>query len=410
MSNRAKGGHSQALSNPTLLSPARKNDSRIRKKKDVKQKNQQTAPPHLIFEQGEILKCFPEIDIKQLILQILNQKVVDVFPYTKSMQNDIIAISTYSTRDWDKFNRVKYYNFIINDQADQDARKDHTVYQHLKQKNFSGDESLQKRLLIKVVDRLDSKHKILNKQTGLANSSRFNYEQIQFEPVLASTVVSEEQQSLIPVPDALIGVYVYGRIDMLHCNFNMSNVRLKEPPTQGIKFPIKYLDTHHPGNRSLRMIQGGLASHRDDYQGGHRRMASFPERVGNFLDGFDSQGNMGGGQPAPYPHDTTFSSHHSNPELVMNAPPSDQDGAPNSAAQTYLPAGGDILPQANQVVSGSQYYSDTGMPYEPGSAQFDMQRRKDIIKARGLHKKAQQVNQYRMSSVGGPHLPNQMDF
>ena len=95
---------------------------------------------------------------------MLNQRVVDVFPYTKSMQNDIVAISTYSTRDSDRPNRVKYYNFIINDQADQDYRKkESTVYQHLKQKNFAGEDSSKKRLLIKVVDRLDAKHKILTK-------------------------------------------------------------------------------------------------------------------------------------------------------------------------------------------------------------------------------------------------------
>lgn len=72
---------------------------------------------------------------------MLNQKVLDVFPYTKSMENDIVAISTYSTRDQDKFNRVKYYNFIINDEVDQDPKKQTTVYQHLKQKNFAGEES-----------------------------------------------------------------------------------------------------------------------------------------------------------------------------------------------------------------------------------------------------------------------------
>lgn len=41
-----------------------------------------------------------------------------MFPFTKSMQNDLIAISSYNmSRDQDcLFNRVKYYNFMIHDQ------------------------------------------------------------------------------------------------------------------------------------------------------------------------------------------------------------------------------------------------------------------------------------------------------
>lgn len=132
-----------SVSNPNLLSPNKKGrEVRTVKKRDKKPSGgDEFAPPHLVFEQGEILKCFPSIDIKQLILQMLNQRVIDVYPYTKSMQNDIVAISTYSTRDSDRCNRVKYYNFIINDQADQDYKKEPTVYQHLKQKNFAGEDS-----------------------------------------------------------------------------------------------------------------------------------------------------------------------------------------------------------------------------------------------------------------------------
>ena len=60
--------------------------------------------------------------------------------------------------------------------------------------------------------------------------------------MLASTVAAEEQESLVPTPDALIGVYVYGRVDMLHSNFNLSSVRIKEPPMSQAKFPIQYID------------------------------------------------------------------------------------------------------------------------------------------------------------------------
>lgn len=187
---------------------------------------------------------------------MLNQRVIDVFPYTKSMQNDIVAISTYSTRESDKFNRVKYYNFIIND-TDQDSKKEPTVYQHLKQKNFAGDDSTQKRLLIKVVDRLDSKHKILNKQTGLSNASRYNYEQIQFEPVLASTVLAEqEEERRVRNQNALIGVYVYGRVDMQHSNFNLSSIRIREPQMQQVRFPIQYIDTKDLARPTQKRIQG----------------------------------------------------------------------------------------------------------------------------------------------------------
>ena len=36
------------------------------------------------------------------------------------MQNDIIAISTYSAKDTEKPNRVKYFNFVINDEDDEE--------------------------------------------------------------------------------------------------------------------------------------------------------------------------------------------------------------------------------------------------------------------------------------------------
>lgn len=52
------------LSSPNLLSPPKKKDQRAIKKKEKKKESCDTAPPHLIFEQGEILKCFPQLDIK----------------------------------------------------------------------------------------------------------------------------------------------------------------------------------------------------------------------------------------------------------------------------------------------------------------------------------------------------------
>lgn len=153
---------------------------------------------------------------------MLNQNIIDVCPFTRSMQNDIIAISTYSnTREpTDKYNKIKYYNFIIDDKDNQDYKKELTVYQHLKQRNFAGDDSLQKRLLIKVVDRLDSKQKIINKQSWHSNvGQRYSYEQVQFEPLLASTVMQDEGSSS-KGRGALISVYLYSRVDLLHSSFS----------------------------------------------------------------------------------------------------------------------------------------------------------------------------------------------
>ena len=52
--NKVRGGHSLdrggTFSNQTLLSPGMKADTRARKKKEVKPKSYQPAPPHLIFE------------------------------------------------------------------------------------------------------------------------------------------------------------------------------------------------------------------------------------------------------------------------------------------------------------------------------------------------------------------------
>ena len=52
------------------------------------------------------------------------------------------------------------------------------------------------------------------------------------------------------MPDALIGVYVYGRVDMLHCDFNLSSVRMRDPPTSQAKFPIQYIDPRGSGQES----------------------------------------------------------------------------------------------------------------------------------------------------------------
>ena len=47
----------------------------------------------------------------------------------------------------------------------------------MKRKNFAGMEAtVKKQLLIKVVDRLDSKQKILSNKLGITSSSRYNYE------------------------------------------------------------------------------------------------------------------------------------------------------------------------------------------------------------------------------------------
>ena len=56
----------ESLSNPNLLTQNKKSKAeRTAKKKERKQScHDEFAPPHLIFEQGEILKCFPNIDIK----------------------------------------------------------------------------------------------------------------------------------------------------------------------------------------------------------------------------------------------------------------------------------------------------------------------------------------------------------
>lgn len=140
--------HQRALEgNSGSMSPGLLQDSKRTQRTNPKPSPQVTdefQPPHLIFEQGEILKCFPNLIIKQLILQIFNQKVMDVVPYTKSMQNDIIAISTYSAKDSEKPNRVKYFNFIINDEEEEDnyadkqnTEREPTVYQHIKQRNFA---------------------------------------------------------------------------------------------------------------------------------------------------------------------------------------------------------------------------------------------------------------------------------
>ena len=100
----------------------------------------------------------------------------------------------------------------------------------MKRKNFAGMESsVKKQLLIKVVDRLDSKQKILSNKLGISNSSRYNYEQIQFEPVLASNVLEFQGYPHKIVQDALIGVDLYGRVDIHHSEFSAPSVGRREP-------------------------------------------------------------------------------------------------------------------------------------------------------------------------------------
>lgn len=44
---------------------------------------------------------------------------------------------------------------------------------------------------------MDSRHNIITKQTGLSNASKYNYEQIQFDPIKAALIhEGEEQQRL----------------------------------------------------------------------------------------------------------------------------------------------------------------------------------------------------------------------
>jgi hypothetical protein len=187
------------------------------------------------------------MNIKQLILQIFNQKILEITPYTKSMQNDIIAISTYSAKDGEKPNRVKYFNFIINDEDEeeqnyaekQNNEREPTVYQHIKQRNHvaSTDQAEQHEILVKVVDRLDSRHNIITKQTGLSNASKYNYEQIQFDPIMASLIHAGEEQATLGQQNLYVSFCVYGRIDVTS--------RLERTPlglSVKIKDPLKTRD------------------------------------------------------------------------------------------------------------------------------------------------------------------------
>ena len=89
--------------------------------------------------------------------------------------------------------------------------------------------TVKKQLLIKVVDRLDSKQKILSNKLGITSSSRYNYEQIQFEPVLASNILELQGYPYKIVQDALIGVYLYGRVDIHNSEFSMQGMGRQEP-------------------------------------------------------------------------------------------------------------------------------------------------------------------------------------
>ena len=140
--------------------------------------------------------------------------------------------------------------------------------------------TVKKQLLIKVVDRLDSKQKILSNKLGITSSSRYNYEQIQFEPVLASNVLELQGYPYKIVQDALIGVYLYGRVDIHNSEFSMQGMGRREP--QLSRLPIKFLGpfNNEPVDTVLPTdaLRGQLLSFRDYQQPGDQNMPPNEEK------------------------------------------------------------------------------------------------------------------------------------
>lgn len=53
--------------------------------KKERPKKREKSPALLTFESESLLKQFPEVDLKLLILRMLNQRVVNTQPFTRAM-------------------------------------------------------------------------------------------------------------------------------------------------------------------------------------------------------------------------------------------------------------------------------------------------------------------------------------
>lgn len=150
---------------------------------------------------------------------------------------------------------------------------------------------------------------------------------------------------------------------------------------------------------------------------GHARVGSYPDHPNNNFDGINSHGDLVNGTKAL--NNATASSQHSNPELgkataqARTTVPSDH-GGPDTVAQAFVPARTETAPQPYQP-AGAQYRKNAlhlvQRAYEPESGQFDMQRRRDILRTRQLQKKPQHyANQFRMGSIAPQAMSAHVDF
>lgn len=61
------------------------------KKDKTEKKKREKSPALLTFESQNLLQKFPEVDLKLLILRMLNQSVKNTQPYNRAMQDELIA-------------------------------------------------------------------------------------------------------------------------------------------------------------------------------------------------------------------------------------------------------------------------------------------------------------------------------
>jgi hypothetical protein len=54
-------------------------------------KKREKSPALLTFESQSLLRKFPEVDLKLLILRVLNQQVMNTHPYNRALQDELVA-------------------------------------------------------------------------------------------------------------------------------------------------------------------------------------------------------------------------------------------------------------------------------------------------------------------------------
>ena len=136
------------------------------------------SPPHLVFESGRLEQALPNVQLKYLILKLLNQRILSTQIFDQEAQ-DAALQSVF-----DLPNETHNFTFMIDDSqmiyslpvSPARAKRQtppFTIYQYLKQRNFRQNEFGTKKIRVKVINHFDEKTRLLKSEGGKGNRRRY---------------------------------------------------------------------------------------------------------------------------------------------------------------------------------------------------------------------------------------------